>query len=302
MKTIKTTLILLVTASTIFNAGCKKEKDSVPPVITISSGTDFTPANSVIPVGGKIHFGITASGVDANITNLVIKKIMPDGSMKVVLDSGMNSSGFHVNETFYQNVEDTARWTFQVMDKNRQFATTAMTLYKDPNSSWGGIFEFSRISMGYQGNTTVGQFLIPSTGKVLQADSASLDPSLIDIITYYFDDPDGPSPTFSSAGELGGGISAYYPVIDTWSVKNYTKWDISVDTDSIPTPAFNGCHNDSLLIVGYDDVWGKRKFKWADPGDIIPFMTSKGKKGMIKVITADHVASGKIEFSLKIQQ
>ncbi len=302
MNKLKTTLIFLAMAGMLFNAGCKKDKESVPPVISISSGNDYTPGNSVIPVGGKIHFGITASGADANITNLVIKKIMPDGSVKVVLDSGMNSMGFHVNETFYQNVEDTARWTFQVMDKNRQFATTATTLYKDPNSSWGGIFEFSKITMGYQGNTTIGQFLVPSTGKVLLADSASIDPAVIDIVTYYFDDPDGPSPTFSSPGELGGGISAYYPVIDTWTVKNYTKWDISVDTDSIPTLAFNGCHNDSLLIVGYNDVWGKRKFKWADPGDIIPFMTNKGKKGMIRVITADHVATGKIEFSLKIQQ
>lgn len=298
----RTLLYLLALALLALVSGCSKEETSVPPSISLIYGADYTPANSVIAVGGRLRFGISATGADANITNLVVKKRMPNGDVKVMLDSGMNTAGFSVNETFYQSVEDTAYWTFQIMDKNRNFATTALTIYKDPNSTWGGIFEFSSITLGYQGNTAIGQFLIPSTGKVLTADSASLDPSLIDMVAYYFEDDDGPSPTFSSPGETGGGVEEYYPVIGSWSVKNYTKYDISVDTDPVPADAYVGCHNDSLLILSYDDVWGKRKFKWAEPGDIIPFMTNKGKKGLIQVIAADHDPTGKIEFSMKIQQ
>jgi hypothetical protein len=280
---------------------CKKDKNPTPPSIQLLTGTDYTPAGAVIPIGGKLRFGITASATDANITNFVVKKILPDGSVKVVLDSGLNSTGFSVNETFYQNIEEEAKWTFQVMDKNRQFATTALTLYKDPNSAWGGILEFPSIVMGFQNSTTFGQFLIPSTGKVFFADSASLNQNLIEIITYYYVDVD-PSPTFSSAGETGGGIVDYYPAISSWTSKNYTKWDISVDANPIPVSTFDACHNDSILILSYNDVYGKRKFKWSDPGDVIPFLTASGKKGLIRVISVENDASGSITFAMKIQQ
>jgi len=302
MKTFQTSIVLLgLTLLTTFSA-CKKESNPSPPVISLKSGSSYTPGGSVIAVGAPIRFGISASGSDANITNLVVKKIMPDGSIKVMLDSGMNASSFSFDRTFFQSVEDTAQWTFQVMDKNRQFATSALTIFKDPNSTWGGIYEFSSITMGYQGNTTVGQFLDPMSGKVYTADSALLNQALIHIVTYYYLDETIPSPTFSSAGEQGGAIADYYPSIAQWTIKNFTKWDISVDSDPVPPEAYEACHNDSLLIVSYDDVWGKRKFKWADPGDIIPFMTATGKKGLVRVITADHDAAGTIVFSLKIQQ
>jgi hypothetical protein len=300
----KKALIFLIISSAfliLFTVSCKKDKNPAPPSIQLMTGNDYTHDGAIVAVGGKLRFGITASSTDANITNFVVKKIMPDGSTKVVLDSGLNSTGFSVNETFYQNIEDEARWTFQVMDKNRQFATTAITLYKDSASAWGGILEYPSIVMGFQNSSTHGQFLIPSTGKVYFADSATLFQNLIDIITYYYVDGD-PSPTFSSAGETGGGIADYYPSISQWTTKRYTKWDISVDSDPVPVESFDACHNDSLLIVSYDDVWGKRKFKWADPGDVIPFMTASGKKGLIRVISVVDDPAGATTFAMKIQQ
>ncbi len=282
--------------------GCKKDQNPAPPAVNLTTGSGYTPDGAVIAIGAPIRFGITAVSSDANITNLVIKKIMPNGTVKVMLDSGLNSTGFVIDKVFYQSVEDTAQWTIQIMDKNRLFATTAMTIYKDPNSSWGGIYEFDRITMGYQGNSTFGQFLVPATGQVWFADSAALSQNQIDIVTYYFVDENIPSPTLSSPGELGGGITTYYPQLAGWTTLRYTKWDISVDGDPIPVINFDACHNDSLIILSYDDVWGKRKFKWADAGKVIPFMTASGKKGLIKVLSADHDAAGKIEFALKIQQ
>jgi hypothetical protein len=302
MKKTVASLLICCSMLALLTGSCKKDENPSPPSISLLSGAEYTANGAVVLVGGKLTFGITATGADANITNFVVKKIMPDGSTKVVLDSGLNAASFTVRETFYQNVEEEARWTFQVMDKNRQFATTALTIYKDPASAWGGIIEHSSIVMGYQNSTAFGQFLIPATGKVYFSDSASLNQGLIDIMTYYYDDGGTPSPTFSSPGELGGGITEYYPVLNQWVTKNYTKWDISVDTDPIPVSAFDACHNDSLLIVSYDDVWGKRKFKWANPGVVIPFITSSGKKGLVRVISADNDPAGKISFALKIQQ
>ncbi len=293
---------LLVLAGVLVLTACSDDKEQVPPVISLGTGPEYTPDGAVIKTGGALHFGITVRPGSANITNLVIKKVLPGGETKVVLDSGMNSTGFTVSETFYQNVEDTADWVFQVMDKNRLFATTSLTIYKDPNSEWGGIFEYPLIEMGFQENPTAGQFLCCFTGKVMTGDTATLFPDSVDIATYYYEDDNLPSPTFSSPGETGGGILEYYPFISGWPVKHYTKWDISVDSDPVPADAYDACHNDSLLIVSYDDVWGKRKFKWANPGDIIPFMTASGKKGLIKVITTDENTTGTIRFSMKVQQ
>jgi hypothetical protein len=295
-------IIFLFPVFSVLFLGCTKDKNPAPPTIYLKTGAPYTPDKSVIAVGHPITFGIVAGTTDANITNLVVKKFMPDGSSKVMFDTGMNTPAFDISKIFYQSIEEEARWTFQVMDKNRQFATTSLTIYKDSNSTWGGIFEFPSLTMGYQDNTEFGQFLNPSTGDTWFSDTATLNQSTIQIITYYNVDDNLPSPTFSSAGETGGGITAYYPVIGQWTSKNYTKWDISVDSDPVDPVAFQNCHNDSLLILTYDDVWGKRKFKWADSGDIIPFLTATGKKGLIQVLSADHDPAGKITFSLKIQQ
>ena len=293
---------LLILVVTFFVFSCKKDENPSPPTISLKTEFPFTPDKSVIAVGHPITFGILAGSADANITNLVVKKMMPDGSSKVMFDTGMNTAVLDISKIFYQSIEEEAQWTFQVMDKNRQFATTSLTIYKDPNSSWGGIFEFPSLTMGYQGNTEFGQFLDPSSGKIYFTDTATMNQSIIQVITYFNVDDNLPSPTFSSAGELGGGITDYYPAISQWTQKNYTKWDISVDSDPVDPVAYANCHNDSLLTLAYDDVWGKRKFKWADPGDVIPFLTATGKKGMIQVISADHDPTGKITFSLKIQQ
>ena len=302
MRSKSSAILFFILVIPFLFGGCKKDKNPAAPLVSLRTGTPYTPDKSVVAVGRPILFGITGSSADANITNLVVKKIMPDGSIKVVFDTGMNTPSFNINKTFYQSVENEARWTFQVMDKNRQFATTDLTIFKDPNSTWGGIFEFPSLTMGYQGNTQFGQFLDPSTGKIYPSDSAAMNQSLIQVITYYTMDDNMPSPTFSSAGELGGGITTYYPAIGQWTTTNYTKWDISVDSDPVDPVAYENCHNDSLLTMAYDDVWGKRKFKWSDPGDIIPFLTATGKKGLIRVIAADHDPAGKITFSLKIQQ
>jgi hypothetical protein len=296
----KITALLLGMMMIIY--ACNKDEDPVPPTVSLKSGNDYTPDGAVIAVGGPLKFGIVVSAGNANITNLVVKKIMPDNSEKIVLDSGLNSTGFSIDRIFYQSVEEQAQWTVQVMDKNRLFATAAITINKDPNSSWGGIYDYGLITMGYQDNTTYGQFLVPSTGQVFTSDSAGINQSMIDLVTYYFVDENLPSPTFSSSGELGGGITTYYPQLAQWSTLRYTKWDISVDGNPIPVSSFDACYNDSLLILSYNDVWGKRKFKWADAGKVIPFMTASGKKGLVKVLNADHDPAGKIEFALKIQQ
>lgn len=284
---------------------CKKDEQDLPPSISFKSGDQYTDDGAVVQVGGKLLFGIQARANGANITNFTVKKHLLDGEVITVMDTGMNTATVNLDKVFYQNVEDTARWVFTVMDRNRMSADVSMMIYKDPNSTFGGIYHHEDLIMGYQENNDYGHFLDPATGKIYFEDSAGMFQDKMDILVYYIVDEDLPSPVFSSPGEMdhySAEAKEFYPFIENWTDRKYTLWDISVDDDPVPEEAFNNCHNDSLLIVSYDEAWGKKKFKWSDVGDVIPFITQAGKKGLIKVNAADQAENGMIRFDIKIQQ
>ena len=301
---LKTCVFLLPAICILFLVACKKDENNLPPVITFKTGSQFTSNNSVVMVGHSLHFGIQARGNGVNITNFTIKKILGNNTVITVMDTGMNAMNLDIDKIFYQNVEPVVTWTFTVMDRNRMTSQLSLKVYKDSNSAFGGIYYLPDVKMGYQLNTQFGHFLDISTGKTYFEDSAAMFPDKIDILTYYIVDGT-PSPVFSSPGEMDNYSTeamTYYPSIPHWATRKYTLWDISVDNTPVSAAAFDNAHNDSLLIVGYHEVWGKKKFKWATTGRVIPFITAAGKKGMIKVINAELSESGTIEFALKIQQ
>lgn len=296
--------LLLVLFIAFSFSNCQKDEQKLPPAISFKIGDQFTKNNAVIMVGHELRFGIQARGSSANITNFTIKKVLENGNVITVMDTGLNSISLDIDKIFYQNVEDKATWEFTVMDRNRMSAQISMVIYKDSNSKFGGIYFFSSIKLGYQNNTMFGHFLDATTGVVYSNDSASSHPDKIDILTYYIEDGT-PSPIFSSPGEIDNNsveAGIYYPFIKNWNQRRYTKWDISVDDTPISATTFDNAHNDSLMIVAYHEVWGKKKFKWAINGMVIPFLTKSGKKGLVKVINAETSDNGTIEFAIKIQQ
>jgi hypothetical protein len=303
MTKLKNVFFALIAMSVLLFVACDKDTDRNPPTLQLMSGANYTADGTVAAIGQSLYFGIDVQSGDANITNFTVKIKTSQGT-RTVRDLGLNARDFTVNEIFYQGVDDTAQWIFTVMDKNRLTASKTLTIYKDPNSTFGGIRHYPSVVMGMNGNTQIGQFMDPTTGHVFMLDSATLMQSSIDIVTYFkMSDDNGvltPSPTFSSPAEDGDGVLEFYPALAQWQTRNYTKYDIRASNGVTPL-AFENAHNDSLLIVSYDDVWGKRKYKWAVAGTIIPFMTQQGKKGLIRVIQADEQATGIIEFEMKIQ-
>lgn len=306
MKTTKTFVLLMMAAFfwIIFFPSCEKDNSRNPPTLELLTAENTTADGAIVEIGKPLVFKIKAEGFDANITNFTVK-ILAKGAYRTVLDSGLNARNFEVTETFYQGVDDTAKWIFSVMDKNRLEAFAELTIYKDPNSTFGGIFHYPSIKMGMDQNTEFGHFFSPSTGNVWMQDTAQLNQPLVDVLVYFKMSEDNgvltPSPTFSSPGETENGAFEFYPYLADWETLNYTKYDIRAE-NGVTNQAFDDAHNDSLLIVSYDDAWGKRKFKWAYTGTILPFMTAGGKKGIIRVTYADTVATGVIEFEIKIQQ
>ncbi len=286
-------------------SGCKKDKENQPPTIGLKTGAAYTQDGAVIPVGHKLFFGIHAEGVSEAITNFTVKKYLDNGTIITVMDTGLFAETLDLDKIFYQNVEEKATWKFAVMDRNHMTAEISIVIYKDPNSTYGGIYYFPSITLGFQNNTTFGHFLNPFTPTVYFNDSATAHQTDVDILCYYDNATTPPTPVLSSAGEMDNASTVaqtLYPCIVNWTLRNYTLWDISVDTSPIAVSDFNSAQNDSLLIVSYHDVWGKKKFKYATAGKIIPFKISAGKLGLIKVISADDTDTGKMEISLKIQQ
>lgn len=300
-------LIMLLVFFVIGFTQCKQDDEALPPTIQLIFEPWCNTSGDTLEIGKPIRFKVMAEGIDAPITNFTVKK-MYDGLTKTVLDSGLNSSGFTTGLTYYQGVENTVQWQFAVMDRNRNEASVSITIYKDPNSQFGGILEFQNIRMGYQLNSIFGHFFLPQLNKVYFSDSAELYQDKVDFLTYFnYKEDNGvlkPSPTFSSPGEepsaTGELYDIYYPYLVNWTVRNYTKYDIRA-VNGITNQSFDNAHNDSLLIVSYDDVWGKKKYKWAVDGTFIPFQTTAGKKGIIKVHQADLDTTGSILFSMKIQ-
>ncbi|MCK9612668.1 MAG: hypothetical protein PHR81_03595 [Bacteroidales bacterium] len=291
----------------LFFTNCKKNTETRLPTINLIFESWCNNDGDTIEIGKPIRFKVQAEGLDANLTNFTVKKYY-DGQIKTVLDSGLNSSGFVTGLSFYQNVENQVEWRFAVMDRNRNEASVSLNIFKDPNSVFGGIYEFLNLRMGYQQNNTYGHFFLPVINKVFFGDSAALYQDKVDFLTYFnYREDNGilkPSPTFSSPGEelsaTGELYDIYYPFLCDWTTRNYTKYDVRA-VNGVTAEAFNQAHNDSLLIVSYDDVWGKKKYKWASDGTLIPFMTQSGKKGIIYVHQADNDSTGSILFSMKIQ-
>lgn len=295
---------LLIIVTCIFLYSCKKKEEQVPPTISFKIGDNYTKNNAVVAVGRRLYFGIQARGTSDFITNFTIKKVLEDGKIITVKDSGVYTKYLDFERIYYQNVEPTVKWAFAVMDRSRKTSEISLIVLKDPNSAYGGIFYFPSLKLGYQNNTAYGHFLDPTNGKVYFEDSATINKDKIDILTYYIS-ATPPCPVLSSPGEMDNSsveAKTYYPCIMNWQPRKYTLWDIGVDNVPITTADFDSAQNDSLLIVSYHDIDGKKKFRWASTNRIIPFITSGGKKGLIKVINAETVDNGSIEIALKIQQ
>ena len=127
----------------LITQACKPKDDShVPPTLQLKGDDQFTQSGDTIAVGRSISFGFEAQGQHAVLTNLVIEKVLPDGSYSVVLDSGMYAPQLNLNKIFYQSIEEVVHWTIRVMDQNRLTSEVSLTVYKDPNSQFGGIRDY----------------------------------------------------------------------------------------------------------------------------------------------------------------
>ncbi|MEI7662437.1 MAG: hypothetical protein WCK34_09575 [Bacteroidota bacterium] len=271
----------------------KKEVTHNPPEIKFVTDSGYVSHDTTLVAGGKIRIAIKAWGTDANITYFSIR--YNDGTPKIILDTGMNRSGLNYTVDIIKTASQVEKWTFVVMDRNRQVESAGIVLTKSDYSKWGKIKTQPDILLGAQENPDSGSFYSLSSGRVFSLSEAYLEQAEVDMI-YYYGQYQG---TLSSPAEAEApGFFTGPRGIANWTIKNEMRYD----TTSLQAADFDLAQNDSLLLGAYDPAAGKKKGKFLQPGMVLSFKSPAGKLGLIKVTGLTGTVAGTLQFSVKIQE
>lgn len=297
-KRIQSIALLIIIAF----AGCVKDNPETTPLVLLKSGGAFTADGSAVAPGGPLRFGLSVSGGGGAITNLVIKRIS-DGVVVTEADRGMYISfgGLDTTVIYTRGYGQIERWVFSVMNSYRDTASVSLTVLKGAGSAWGEISYHPSIKIGLQENTALPHFVDLHTGSAWDAAGVTDHEPEVDMAAFWYLTSGTSSPTLTCPAYSSA--LTYYPMFGSWSVRNQTMYDYFTSDNNLVTPAqFDLASNDSLLVNAYrpGSVSGQSKFAYT--GKVVPFRTSDGKYGLLKVIRADETASGEMEIAVKIQK
>jgi hypothetical protein len=273
---------------------CKKEKNEKnPPLIEFINDAGYVHSDTSVSLGTSLKIGIKATKSGEYITYLNVS--VNNGTIQTALDSGMYTDNLLYKKTIIKSNSQIETWTFIVMDKNRNKSAISLKLIKKNISIFGDINYYPSVILGAQNNITSGNFY-SLTGNIIynQQDAFNNQP-LIDFIYYYGQY----NATLSSPGETEAPL--FYTGttgIPNWALKNVTLYD----TTLVTSQQFDSSINDSLLLVQYDQVNGKKKAKYMQPGLVFSFINNLGKIGLFKVVTVNGTDSGTLEIAVKIQK
>lgn len=294
-------LVLLL----FFAAGCSKTSETtVKPLLVLKTGT-FTINGSEVPVGGKLSFGITATGGSAPLTNLIIRRQLQDDTI-TELDKGfyIKEGGLDIIFNAVKSAREREVWSFTVMNANRDTVSRTLEVLLGEGSAYGEILHFPEINLGMQHHQQLPQYLDLHTGTSYTAAEVAGHEAEIDLVAFVYYTSGVMSPTLCCPAYSGSSsVTGHYPAIGDWTVRNATTFDYYTSDNQLISPeTFEAAINDSLLVNTYKpgNVSGLCKFAYS--GRVVPFRTEDGKYGLINIKHADEVSDGTISLQIKIQQ
>jgi len=302
MKSV-TKLFLSLLMTGIFSACSEEIEDSPPPFIIFKQGDALVEEGDAVPVGGRLAFGISASGGGSNaLTNLTVVRYTSAGKT-TMMDKGIYIPVGGIDTTLYftKGNDGTETWRFFVMNSSRDTSSVSMTILQGEGSAYGDIYYYPSIMIGYQGNTLHSHYIDLNGGSGysdpdVTGHEAEIDLSVIWYITSGKSSPTLSAPSYSS-------ITGYYPSIGSWPVRNQTLFDYKTsDNNLISVEEFDAAQNDSLLVEGYNPEFTSGWCKYALSGKVIPFKTAGGKHGLLKVTSAEENETGFMEIAVKVQK
>jgi hypothetical protein len=283
-------------------ACCTPTEQETTPLVLLRTGSAFTADGSAVAPGGALRFGLSVSGGGGAITNLVVRRIS-DGVAVTEADRGMYISygGLDTTLTYTRGYGQVEKWVFSVMNSHRDTASVSLTVLKGAGSAWGEISYHPSIRIGLQENSTLPHYVDLHAGTAYDAAGVTGHEAEVDMAVFWYLTSGTSSPTLTCPAYSSA--VTYYPLFGLWSVKNQTMYDYYTSDNNLVTPSqFELATNDSLLVNAYrpGSVSGQSKFAYT--GKVVPFRTTDGKYGLIRVIHADETPTGEMEIAVKIQK
>jgi hypothetical protein len=298
-------LIIIFTVILFYSPGCKKDSEAIlKPKIILKNG-DYTQNEQLVPIGGKLKFGITSTDGGAIITNLRIQRIA-DGKIITELDKGIYIQNGGLDFDFNAVKSSAAQevWYFFVMNSNRDSATTKLSVNLGLGSAYSEIYHYPSIKIGMQGNAGLPDYVDLLTGKLFTKTNITNHESEIDLVGFVYTTSGIISPTLCCPGYTGSSsVTGHYPEISSWGTRHLTVYDYySSDNNLISASQFDKAQNDSLLVISFNPQNVSGLCKYCNTGKVIPFKTEGGKYGLVHVLHADLTESGYMELEVKIQK
>ncbi len=295
-------ILALILFLVLVFAGCGTDEPETAPLILLKSGGVFTADGSAVAPGGTLRFGLSVSGGGGAITNLVVKRVS-DGVAVTEADRGMyiNYGGLDTTLTYTRGYGQVERWVFTVMNSFRDTASVSMTVLKGTGSAWGEISYHPSVRIGLQDNNSLPHFADFHSGVAWDAAGVAGHEAEVDMAAFWYLTSGNSSPTLTCPAYSSA--LTYYPLFGSWGVKNQTMYDYyTSDNNLVTQEQFDLAANDSLLVNAYRPGSVSGQSKYAYTGKVVPFRTSDGKYGLIKVIHADETPTGEMEIAVKIQK
>jgi len=298
--------VLLLAILLISITSCKKDDDlNSNPVITLKTGGNYTVDNQLVPLGGKILFGVKATNGGAIITYLKIQRIA-DGNVITEKDQGVYlKDSLDMDFIFNKSTATQEIWRFLVMNSNRDSAVTTLTINRGTGSSYGEIYYYPSLKIGLQQNTTFPNYVDLHNGNLYTKTNVTGHEVDIDLVGFFYITGGKNSPTLCCPGYTGSSsvtAADRYPEIEPWTTKHLTLYDyFSSDNNLVNISAFNDAEDDSLLVTSYKPEKVSGLCKYCISGRIIPFKTEDGKYGLVHVLHADTTSTGYMELEIKVQ-
>ena len=298
----KTSIILFFLASLVTACTPMEPEPETFPFIIFKTGSGFIADGSAVPPGGTLKIGISATGGGGAITNLVVKR-EADGVVTTETDRGMYivSGGLDTTLIYTRGYANKERWEIFIMNSLRDTATATITVLKGAGTAWGDINYYPSVVLGMQSNETHPCFLDLDSGVAYTRVSVTGNEPTVDLSVFWYLTSGTSSPTLTCPSYPSA--LTYFPEYSSWTVRNQTLYDYyTSDNDLVSEAQFTAAENDSLLVTAYRSQSVSGLSKYAYTGKIVPFRTSEGRYGLLKVIRADERADGTMEVAIKIQK
>jgi hypothetical protein len=284
-------------------SNCTKEPvDHQLPFLILKQGAGLTPNGAAVPVGGRLVIGISGSGSGSPITNISAIRFDNSGR-KVMSDAGVYIpvGGLDTTLYFVKGGGGTETWRIFIMNARRDTTSVSISILQGEGSAYGEINHYQGIRLGYQGNSEYNNYVDLTGGNIWNNGDVGGNESMVDMVAIWYITSGKSSPTLSAPSYSS--LTGYFPAVAGWPVRNGTVFDYKTsDNNLISQAQFEAASNDSLMVAGFNDGFTSGWCKYALTGKVIPFKTSGGRYGLIRVVTADENSNGYMEIDIKVQK